>query len=84
MATKPKLTAAKQRELEAKVAQMEAEKQAAVDAAFEAEQDAKVILDAAKAACLRASSVGEIRRIRRMANEKVKLIGQLSRKEDWL
>tara|TARA_R100001230_G_C5575683_1_gene96125 strand:- start:69 stop:278 length:210 start_codon:yes stop_codon:yes gene_type:complete len=42
------------------------------------------IIDAALAACDRAKSQGEVRRIKRLANEKIRFYTQMTRKEDYM
>ena len=51
---------------------------------MEVESKVSEIIDAALAACNRAKSVGEMRRIKRLANEKIRFYSQMTRKEDYL
>ena len=83
MANKPKLTAAEVKKAQLLLKAQEAEQQRALEEAFQMENETQKILDAATSAAMKATSVGEMRRIRRLANEKVKLIQQLARKSDW-
>ena len=50
---------------------------------LEVESEVSDIVAAAKAACYQARSIGEMRRIKRLANEKIRFLVQMSRKEDF-
>ena len=51
---------------------------------MEVESKVSDIIDAALSACNKAGSVGEMRRIKRLANEKIRFVSQMTRKEDYL
>lgn len=84
MAKNRKLTAAEIKKAKLILDAQEAEQKQALEDAFKMENDTQKVLDAAQSAAMKATSVGEMRRIRRLANEKVKLITQLARKSDWI
>ena len=50
---------------------------------LEVESEVSDIVAAAKAACYQARSIGEMRRIKRLANEKIRFLVQMCRKEDY-
>ena len=65
-----------------KISEQRKELQHEVDMATESK--VSNIIEAALAACDKAKSVGEMRRLRRLANEKIRFYTQMSRKEDYL
>ena len=50
---------------------------------MEVESEVSDIIEAAKSACRKAKSIGEMRRIKRLSNEKIRFLSQLLRKEDY-
>tara|TARA_R100000278_G_scaffold39127_1_gene34537 strand:+ start:1476 stop:1679 length:204 start_codon:yes stop_codon:yes gene_type:complete len=66
---------------------MDDQVKAAIDNAnavsLEVESEVSNIIEAAKIACYKAKSIGEMRRIKRLANEKIRFITQMCRKEDY-
>ena len=55
----------------------------AAEVYMEVESEVSDIIEAAKNACRQAKSIGEMRRIKRLSNEKIRFLSQLLRKEDY-